>query len=716
VGVRSGFGLAGPVRLATLVAALALGSAATAQATTIPCSGTDGDEAALVSAIEAANNSAGPDTLDLGADCVYTFAAPYDSVITAYDGWYGPSALPAIASDITIDGHGAAIVRSGSTPFRFFFVGADPANANTLSYSTPGAGKLTLNDLTLASGLAKGGDSTSGGGGAGLGGAIYNMGQLTIDRSTLTLNSAQGGISNSGGGRSGGGGIGSNAAAAVGGGFGGASTSFSGVSAGGAGGLNVGGGGGGLRPSENGASSASGGNGGGPPVGLGGPGGVSGGSGGDGSGGGAANDGVTGGAGGGFGFGGAMGGGGGGVGGGGGGAGVNTAGGGGGFGAGGGGAGLVASGGGTGGFGGGGGGSASGSAPGGFGGGAGGVGVGGGGAGMGGAIFNHQGTVSIVNSTISGNTASGGTTGSGGTAGQGLGGAIFNLNGTVSLSFSTIASNTASGGGGALFDLGYMGTDSGAPGHAYSAQATLSRSILADSGGGSDVVVAGPVAVSGGGSNTATAAVTAAGPNIVETNATSGTGTFTGTYLTSDPGLGPLADNGGPTRTQAIGAASPAFDAVGPSCPATDQRGITRPQGGACDLGAFELEVAVDPDGDGFTGADDECPAVAGTDAGCPDVVRHLTLGYSKKKKVFRGTLSAPDQPECASSAQVRILKQRKGPDKKIATVVTKPNGSFKKAKKAKPGPYYAETAALRDGETAQCLSAKSKTIRIKRA
>jgi len=65
------------------------------------------------------------------------------------------------------------------------------------------------------------------------------------------------------------------------------------------------------------------------------------------------------------------------------------------------------------------------------------------------------------------------------------------------------------------------------------------------------------------------------------------------TDLTStDPMLAPLASNGGPTQTQALKAASPAIDHGGTSangCPPTDQRGVTRPQGPACDIGAFEF-------------------------------------------------------------------------------------------------------------------------------
>ena len=59
-----------------------------------------------------------------------------------------------------------------------------------------------------------------------------------------------------------------------------------------------------------------------------------------------------------------------------------------------------------------------------------------------------------------------------------------------------------------------------------------------------------------------------------------------------NPNLGPLATNGGPTQTHALLNGSPALDAGGTSangCPATDQRGVARPQGAACDIGAYEF-------------------------------------------------------------------------------------------------------------------------------
>ncbi len=54
-----------------------------------------------------------------------------------------------------------------------------------------------------------------------------------------------------------------------------------------------------------------------------------------------------------------------------------------------------------------------------------------------------------------------------------------------------------------------------------------------------------------------------------------------------------LADNGGPTMTVALASGSPAMDAGAALCEDTDQRGIPRPQGGACDIGAVEIQATV---------------------------------------------------------------------------------------------------------------------------
>ncbi|HZF11400.1 MAG TPA: choice-of-anchor Q domain-containing protein [Thermoanaerobaculia bacterium] len=59
-----------------------------------------------------------------------------------------------------------------------------------------------------------------------------------------------------------------------------------------------------------------------------------------------------------------------------------------------------------------------------------------------------------------------------------------------------------------------------------------------------------------------------------------------------DPLLAPLADNGGPTDTQAPLAGSPVIDAGNDAaCPTADQRGVPRPQGAACDIGAYEKAI-----------------------------------------------------------------------------------------------------------------------------
>ena len=63
-----------------------------------------------------------------------------------------------------------------------------------------------------------------------------------------------------------------------------------------------------------------------------------------------------------------------------------------------------------------------------------------------------------------------------------------------------------------------------------------------------------------------------------------------GDLINTDPKLGPLADNGGPVATMGLLGGSPAIDAgASAGCPATDARGVLRPVGLACDIGAFEV-------------------------------------------------------------------------------------------------------------------------------
>jgi hypothetical protein len=90
------------------------------------------------------------------------------------------TSLPAVSTNVTVNGHGATIERSsdGGTPqFRLFFVHP--------------SGSLALNDLTLAGGFVRGADGGSGSGANG--GAILSSGTLTLTRVTLRDNEAGGG-------------------------------------------------------------------------------------------------------------------------------------------------------------------------------------------------------------------------------------------------------------------------------------------------------------------------------------------------------------------------------------------------------------------------------------------------------------------------------------------------------------------------------------------
>lgn len=80
--------------------------------------------------------------------------------------------------------------------------------------------------------------------------------------------------------------------------------------------------------------------------------------------------------------------------------------------------------------------------------------------------------------------------------------------------------------------------------------------------------------------------------SISECDYTPGLGDLTGnTGSVLDPRLGPLADNGGPTLTHALLEGSPAIDSGNNiTCAATDQRGVARPLGAVCDIGAYETQ------------------------------------------------------------------------------------------------------------------------------
>jgi hypothetical protein len=253
--------------------------------------------------------------------------------------------------------------------------------------------------------------------------------------------------------------------------------------------------------------------------------------------------------------------------------------------------------GGAGGFGAGGGGSANGSAAsGGYGGGIGGTTGspyprGGGGAGMGGAIFNDAGTLTITNSTFTGNSASGGAGGSGATGGSGFGGAIFNYSAALDIFSSTLAHNAvaaASGGtadGGALYSYDDRNCSIGGNICPNGSTSTfdLENSIFSNSGGSThDIEVAGHTQ---SGADTFSGLITMSYDNTqIATTLVSG----------ADPQLSSLGHHGGPTPVMVPHKGSAAIDAL--SClavtVAVDQRGFARPQpqNPNCDVGAVEYD------------------------------------------------------------------------------------------------------------------------------
>jgi CSLREA domain-containing protein len=181
-------------------------------------------------------------------------------------------------------------------------------------------------------------------------------------------------------------------------------------------------------------------------------------------------------------------------------------------------------------------------------------------------IDHYAGELTIINSTISGNTDSGISTGRSvltvinSTINANAGSGIFIGNSPIFVVNSTISSNA----GGGIFNAG--GT------------AKLHSTILANNLSSKEC----DVGDLGG--------FFSDGYNLVGDDSCgfSGPGDIVGV----DPKLGPLQDNGGLTFTHALVPGSPAIDAGDDAaCLATDQRGVTRPQGTACDIGAYELAI-----------------------------------------------------------------------------------------------------------------------------
>ncbi len=183
-----------------------------------------------------------------------------------------------------------------------------------------------------------------------------------------------------------------------------------------------------------------------------------------------------------------------------------------------------------------------------------------------GGILNFGGTLNVTNSTISGNTA------------NVSGGGIFNSNaGTLTVANSALTDNTANG----------SSSGSGGGIHKFSGTVTLTNTIIAGN--------ANPNSPDCSGSPTSL------GHNLIGDDTGCGFTPASGDLSNTDPLLGPLADNGGPTLTHALLPGSPAIDAgdnsvLGPPNNLTgDQRGEPRLSGMHVDIGAYELQATPPP-------------------------------------------------------------------------------------------------------------------------
>jgi hypothetical protein len=222
----------------------------------------------------------------------------------------------------------------------------------------------------------------------------------------------------------------------------------------------------------------------------------------------------------------------------------------------------------------------------------------------GGGIYNDRGTLEIANSTLSGNSTL--VNGSGG-------GGIYNLHGTLTVSNCTLSENVAAEGGGIENN-----------GFGFRAKLTIVNSTLSGnsanvgggiliygSDGGSIMTIGnsilnsnsavGPFA-SGGSILILNGTVTSLGYNLCSDDG-GGVLTATGDQINTDPMLGQLQDNGGPTFTHALLCGSPAIDkGKNFAGDTTDQRGFPRPfddpgianatGGDGTDIGAFEVQIA----------------------------------------------------------------------------------------------------------------------------
>jgi hypothetical protein len=180
-----------------------------------------------------------------------------------------------------------------------------------------------------------------------------------------------------------------------------------------------------------------------------------------------------------------------------------------------------------------------------------------------------------------GNGGDGNQGGDGGDGGNGFGGAVEN-EGTLTILNCTVGNCSASGGTNGVSGSGsFAGTD-GNPGRANGGGLARTAGTL--------MLMNSILATNAPGANSY-GSVLDNGYNISSDSSLVPSAT---SRINIDPRLGPLATNGGPTMTMALLVNSPAIDFIplnSGTFPPTDERGITRPQAGGADAGAFEVLI-----------------------------------------------------------------------------------------------------------------------------
>jgi len=245
----------------------------------------------------------------------------------------------------------------------------------------------------------------------------------------------------------------------------------------------------------------------------------------------------------------------------------------------------------------------------------------------GGGIENFAGSLSVDASTISANKAE---VASSTNATEGAGGGVGIFDGPVTITNSTISGNTAAGNGGGIDVFGVITSTVQLRNVTIVGNIADANNDGVGDGGGianttgtaivEDVIVAGNADSGGQGVDCfagafGSFAVSHAILPAAQTCSTHFMPAPVGLLAVSPSPISPLQANGGSTPTHDLLAGSPARDAGDPGgCTVTtDQRGVPRPQGARCDLGAVEAG-APDTDGDRVPNPIDNCPAIANLD------------------------------------------------------------------------------------------------------